>query len=129
MRSHGASPGHHCCPDSLIFVQMGPAVVRHTGFGETAARTDITVDPPLGLVGMAHYEGEFAVHGRESSFIRDFMQFLDFLGERPLVDFCRAVIDSEGSHFAEHLFNNGIAAEAGTTHHLHTIVGNAEQGF
>ena len=45
------------------------------------------------------------------------------------MDLGRAVVDAEGADFAEHLFDDGIAGDAGAAHHLHAAIGDAHQGF
>ena len=54
---------------------------------------------------------------------------LDFLGQRPFVDFGRAVIDAEGADLAKGVFDDGLSGEAGASHHLHAAIGDPHQRF
>ncbi len=52
---------------------------------------------------------------------------LDPLGKRPLVHFCRAVVDSKRADLAEHLLDHSIVRHARAAHHLHAPVGYAKE--
>src|SRR5258708_35515793 len=64
-----------------------------------------------------------------TSMLFGFPVALDLLGERPFVDFGRAVIDTEGADLAESLLDDRLGRDARTSHHLHAAIAAPHQGF